>query len=246
MITQIPGKIFLADQRGTVEDSKFRRESTFNFGAFQREHKEPFGRLYGLNEETLAGQHTVEFLVGQDSYIVLLPITGGVEFSTNGGASGTVAVGQLVNLAAPAGTTLRLRNPYVVSELVSVLHLWLQAPPLPAPAVALTTVFGQLLNQQTNELLELISFAAVPGQAPAFTRALPFALHLGRFMGRQEAVYKVQQPGNTLFAFIIGGAFELAGRLLHAKDGAALWEVAEIELEALSNYALVLVLELAP
>ncbi|MGI4865565.1 MAG: hypothetical protein ACRYFZ_16710 [Janthinobacterium lividum] len=244
MIKQVPGKIFLADQRGLVESSLFRRQSTFNFGAFQNEHKQSFGRLYGLNEETLAGGHAVEFVVAQDSYIVLLPITGAVEFSTGGGASGTAEVEQIINLAVLAGTTLRLCNPFA-GELVSVLHIWLQAPPLAAPAVALTTVFGQLLEEQENELLELLSFEAVPGQAAAFTQALPFALSLGRFMGRQETGYKVKQPGNSLFAFIIAGAFELEGRLMHEKDGVALWQVEEIELEALSNHALVLVLELA-
>ena len=244
MIKQIPGKMYLADQRGVVESSLFRRQSTFSFGDFQHEHKGPFSCLYGLNEETLAGGHTVEFAVAQDSYIVLLPVTGGVEFSTGGGASGTAEVEQIINLAVPAGTTLRLRNPFA-GELVSVLHIWLQAPPLPAPAVALATVFGQLLEEQENELLELLSFEPVPGQAAAFSRVLPFALSLGRFMGRQETVYKVQQPGNSLFAFIIAGAFELEGRLMHEKDGVALWEVEEIELEALSNHALVLVLELA-
>lgn len=244
MRQQVPGKIYLADQRGLLETSQFRRQSTFSFGAFQREHKQPFGCLYGLNEETLAGGHAVEFLVSQDSYLVLLPITGGVEFSTGGGASGTAEAEQLVSLAMPAGTTLRLRNPFAKEELVSILHLWLQAPPLPTRAVALTTTFGTRLAERENELVELVGFAPVLGQAAACTRALPFALSLGRFAGRHEAVYKVV-PGNTLFAFVIGGAFELEGRLLHEKDGLALWNAAEIELEALSNHALVLVLELA-
>ena len=84
----------------------------------------------------------------------------------------------------------------------------------------------------------------MPGQPLRFTRALPFALRLGRFMGREEAVYKVQ-PGNQLFAFVVAGAFELEGRLLHEKDGLALWDAEEVELEALSNHALVLVVELA-
>ena len=246
MIKQVPGKIYLADQRGVVESSQFRRQNTFNFEAFHSEHKEAFGCLYGLNEETLAGGHEVKFTVSQDSYIVLLPITGGVEFSTGGGASGTAEVEQIVNLAVPAGTTLRLRNPFAPDELVSLLHLWFQAPALAPPATALATVFGQLLAEQENALLELIPFAAVPGQERAFTRALPFALSLGRFMGRQETIYRVQQPGNSLFAFVIAGAFELEGRLMHEKDGVALWDVEEIELEALSNHALVLVLELTP
>ena len=150
-----------------MESSQFRRQSTFSFGAFQSEHKEPFGRLYGLNEEVLAGGHELEFVVSQDSYLVLLPIIGAVEFSTGIGASGTAEVEQMVNLAVPAGTTVRLRNPFAPEELVSLLHLWFEAPAIAPPATALTTVFGQLLGEQENELLELLSFDAVPGQAPA-------------------------------------------------------------------------------
>lgn len=237
MPQQIPGKIYLADQRGLVENSQFRRQSTFNFEAFQSEYKEPFGHLYGLNEETLAGGHDVAFSVGFDSYIVLLPITGAVGFSTGGGAVGTVEAGEVITLSAPAGTGLRLQNPFE-GELISFLHLWLRAPaPLtpPAPAIALKGVFGELPE---NTLLELVSLRAQDQPN------MPFKLSLGRFMGRQEATYQVA-AGHSLFAFVIAGAFELEGRLLHEKDGLALWDLAETELEALSNHALVLLLELA-
>lgn len=243
MIPQVPGKIYLADQRGVLENSQFRRQSTFNFGTFQSEHKAPFGRLYGLNEETLAGGHAVEFAVAEDSYLVLLPITGAVEFSTGGGAHGTVEAEEVLTLSAPADTVLRLRNPFA-DELITFLHLWVRAtaPLTPlAPAVGQKTVFdGELL---ANQLCELVS-VRTQNEPPAQPN-LPFILSLGRFMGRHEAVYKVA-PGNSLFAFVIAGAFELEGRLLHEKDGVALWDVAEIELEALSNYALVLVMELLP
>lgn len=243
MLKQIPGKIYLADQRGVVENSLFRRHSTFNFGAFAHEHKSPFGRLYALNEETLAGGHQLEFPVAEDSYIVLLPITGAVGFSTGGGATGLTEAEQVTTLAVPAGTMLHLRNPFA-GELISFLHLWVHAAgPLPAPATALTTVFdGELLE---NKLCELISFGEVPEQPLLFTRVLPFALSLGRFMGREEVIYKVQHSTNQLFAFVVAGAFELEGRLLHEKDGLALWNADELELEALSNHALVLVVELA-
>ncbi len=243
MIPQTPGKIYLADQRGTLETSQFRRQSTFSFGAFQNEYKQPFGRLYGLNEETLAGGHAVEFAVTIDSYIVLLPITGGVAYSTGGGPRGTVEAGELTTIVAPTGTVLTLRNPFG-DELVSLLHIWVRATPPPAvpyPATAMTTVFdGQLLE---NQLRELVS--ARPQDYSSSEPDLPFRLSLGRFMGWQETMCQVQ-PGGSLFAFVIAGAFELEGRLLHEKDGLALWDVATIELEALSNHALVLVLELLP
>lgn len=243
MQKQIPGKIYLADQCGLLETSEFRRQSTFNFGAYQHAHKEAFGRLYGLNEETLAGGHEVEFTVSQASYVVLLPLTGAVAFSV-GGASGLIDAGALATLAVPAGTMLRLRNPYD-RELISLLHLWVQAagPLAAAPVVERSVVFDE--PQLENRLRELVGFRDAASGQPGGALPLPFALSLGRFMGRQEAAYQVQQAGNGLFAFVIAGAFELEGRLLHEKDGVALWEAAEIELEALSNHALVLVVELA-
>ena len=240
-MTQIPGKIFLADQRGVVESPQFRRQSTFNFGAYQQAHKEPFGRLYGLNEETLAGGHEVALPVAQDSYVVVLPVTGAVAYSTAGSASGSVEVGAVLTIAAPAGTLLRLRNPYE-GELISCLHLWVQAAAqLTAPATGTTTAFGEL---RENELLVLAG-TRLQDQAPVGL-GLPFMLSLGRFMGRQEAVYNLAQHENQLMAFVLAGAFELEGRLLHEKDGLALWDTGHIELEALSNHAIVLLLELTP
>ena len=48
---------------------------------------------------------------------------------------------------------------------------------------------------------------------------------------------------NGFFAFVIEGAFELEGRLLHARDGLALWNLEKIEWEALSGGAILLVLQ---
>lgn len=51
----IPGKLFLADQRGGLKTAQFRRLSTFQFGLYVHAHKQPFGCLLALSEETLAG-----------------------------------------------------------------------------------------------------------------------------------------------------------------------------------------------
>ncbi len=66
-----------------------------------------------------------------------------------------------------------------------------------------------------------------------------------KFAGRKEAVYKISRQKNSVFAFVIQGAFEVQGRLLHARDGLGLWDDTNlIELEALSNDAIVLLVEL--
>ena len=46
-----------------------------------------------------------------------------------------------------------------------------------------------------------------------------------------------------LYFFVIQDAFEVANRLLEAKDGLGLWGEKEVELEALSNKAIILALQ---
>lgn len=235
MISQTPGKIFLAEERGLAESDRFRRHSTFSFGGFAHPHKGPFGWLFGLNEETLAGGHTVEFAVAEASQVLLLPITGSVAASAFGPhASETlVEAGETLLLTLPAGNTLRLRNPFG-SELVSFLHIWLRTDEAAIASVA--PLVGFDFEQLENRLLPL---------RPERPHE-PVAMSLGRFAGRHEAVYQLRSPAGSAFVFVLAGAFEVESRLLHAKDGLALWDVAEVELEALSNDALLLVLELPP
>jgi redox-sensitive bicupin YhaK (pirin superfamily) len=223
-----PGKIFLADQRGVTETSNFRRFATLNFGDFQQAHKQPLGRLLAVNEEWLAGGYTLTLPVPAATHLVLLPITGTVEVLLPTGVR-PVEVEQVLLVTLPAGSTLHLRNPYP-SEVISLLHLWVQADE-PAPTAEPATF---RLEDITNRLAPLLGANATQ----------PFALSLGRVAGRREATYELP-PGRLFFGFVLAGAFEAEGRLLHEKDGLALWEApAPVEIEALSNHALLLVLTL--
>ncbi|MDO7852901.1 pirin family protein [Hymenobacter convexus] len=228
-----PGKILLADERGVAESDRFRRFSTFSFGLFAHPHKGPFGRLYGWNEETLAGGHALDFTVAEASHVLIIPVTGAVTLVASETLETAVDVEEMLVLTVPAGSILRVQNPYP-EELVSFLHVWLLAD---APVSAVT------IQQAT------FSLEAAPGQLQLLVPepagvALPVALSLGRFAGRQEAIYQMGNIESSFFAFVLAGAFEVEGRLMHEKDGLALWNAGEIELEALSNDAIIIVLEI--
>ncbi|MDO7886784.1 pirin family protein [Hymenobacter cheonanensis] len=227
-----PGKIFLADQRGLVETSDFRRYCTFSFGTFQHAHKEPLGRLLALNEELLAGGATLALPVAEAAHVLLLPITGVVEVRLPGGQLLPVETEQLQVLTLPAGRTLHLQNPFA-SDVIRFVHVWLRAPE--ANEVTVGAAAGFSAEAIANRLAPLLP----PGTG------LPFAVRLGRFAGRHEVAHAVP-PSQLFFAFVLAGAFEAEGRLLHEHDGLALWEApAPIEIEALSNDALLLVLDVA-
>ena len=225
-----PGKIFVADQRGLAQTASFQRYATLNFSNFYHEHRQPLGHLLAVNEESLAGGGTLTLPVPEAAHIVLLPITGTVEVLL-GNEILAIEVEQVQVLTLPAGATLRLRNLYP-DHLIRLLHLWVRAD---APAPAMGPAVGFSCEALANRLVPLLPTTA----------GLPFGLSLGRFAGRHEAPY-VLAPGRLFFGFALAGAFEVEGRLLHAQDGLALWDAAApIELEALSNDALLLVLDVA-
>lgn len=225
-----PGRIFVADQRDLTQAASSQRYATLNFGSFYHEHRQPLGRLLAVNEESLAGSAVLALPVPEAVHVVLLPITGTVEVLLPNELV-AVEVEQVQVLTLPAGATLQLRNPYP-GDLIHLLHLWVRADTA-APAARPTTSFS--FAGLANRLAPLL---------PA-TAGLPFTLSLGCFAGRHEATYALA-PGRLFFSCVLAGAFEVEGRLLHAQDGLALWDApAPIELEALSNDALLLVLDVA-
>ncbi|WP_324675341.1 hypothetical protein [Hymenobacter sp. GOD-10R] len=236
MSKQTPGRIYLADQRGLTETAQFRRYSTFNFGSYAHEHKKALGSLLAVNEEMVAGLQHITLRAQQTSHVVIVPITGAIEVKDSFGTTYIADVGEVQVITLPVASTLVLTNPYE-ADVVSFLHLWIKAEESIMPAFNYSFHFD--LDLVDNKLANL-----VPGsEANSSKSLLPFSLHLGRFAGRHETVYQASDAGSLLFTFVVAGAFEVEGRLLHEKDGLGLWETTGIELEALSNNALVVVLE---
>ena len=63
-------------------------------------------------------------------------------------------------------------------------------------------------------------------------------------MGREEVAYKLQDQQRGVFGFVLQGAFEVQYKLMETRDGLALWNAKEIEIEALSNEALIMLIEM--
>ncbi|MBC6608055.1 hypothetical protein H8B13_14605 [Hymenobacter sp. BT188] len=240
MIKQTPGKIFLGDQRGAAETAQYRRYSTFQFGAYVHEHKQAFGNLQAVNEETLGGGQQVTLKVTEATHVLIIPVTGAVRVGLLQETPALTHVEEMHLLTVPAGSTLHFANPYD-NEVITFLHLWIRVPQ--TAEGALNRLFTFNCQDQPNQLVEVKQI--VPVQVADQTGvSLPFKVSIGRFAGRQETLYTLKKPTSQVFLFVLAGAFEVEGRLLHEKDGLALWDTAEVELEALSNEAVVVAIEL--
>ncbi|TXK48754.1 hypothetical protein FVR03_07805 [Pontibacter qinzhouensis] len=233
MLKQTPGKIYLADQRGHEHAAHYNRNSTFNFGIYNDVHKAPFRRLYVLNEEQLAAASHSTYTPKQPVYVVVLPVTGALEVEVNVSDKTKVEVEQAwLQFVAP-GQSFQITNPYPDS-VISFLQIWILASATPA---APGQVANFTLDYNLNKLAPVLPAVAGAGEQP-------FALSLACLHGREELNYCLQREKSAVFAFVLSGAFEVEGRLLHTHDGLALWNTETVEIEALSNHALLLLLEL--
>ena len=229
-------KIYLQEERGLQQADWYRSYYTFNFGNYFNQHKHPFGRLYMLNEDTVAGGRTLKMAAEEDSFVILLPVTGAIKVADPHGYRQMIHPGCVEVFHALKGDSYEIENPYS-DELVNFLQIGLRAK-LPA-GFLYEHVIDFDLNSNINQMTSLL-------RASEDHLVATCSCAIGKFEGRQDMLYQLSTENTGAFVYVIEGAFEVQNRLLHAGDGLALWEAATIEAEALSNDAILLVIEQPP
>jgi hypothetical protein len=226
-----PGQIYLADERGIIETDIYRRCCSFNYESYFNEHRKPFGPLKALNDEILAAQKSVTIVIAHACYFVIIPVRGELLFKDTQDNTTLIDVGEAHIHYTAKGDILELINPYH-KNWINFLYLQIIADSEEFSSFRETFRFD--FAERPNELIGII-----PPECK-----LPFNLHIGQFSGRKDTLYQLKNLHSLFFAFNITGAFELQGRLMHERDGLALWNLAEADLEALSNNAVMLILEM--
>lgn len=221
-----PAKIFLSEQRSLIGNSRYTAHCTFN------EEKEPFGNLYLFNDEVLNPGAEVEIVTAFPCYVILIPVTGELLYKDQDGCVSELDAGQVLVTRKAAGESFKVTNVYE-EEAIHFLHL--QAKDVGLPGTPFTSINSFGLDKFRNNLFDITQSVA---------DNMPFRICIGQFGGREKAVFKAADLRSCVFSFVISGAFEIEDRLLHPRDGLAMWEVCQIEMKALSNDATVVVVEL--
>ncbi|MCW3113881.1 MAG: hypothetical protein JWR18_2277 [Segetibacter sp.] len=157
-----------------------------------------------------------------------MPIVGALSCTSENGKEIMIHTGQLFESCLEKSSFLKVLNPYE-TELINFLEIRINANP--EGTANKQEVFDFDVNETANALIPVTS----PRVTNVFSSTLFAVIFVGKFAGRKEATYRTKNQG----------VFEVQGRLLHARDGLALWnELEDIELEALSHDAIVLLIEL--
>lgn len=230
MITQVDtqAQIYLQNQRGKFQTKEFRSFYTLNFGDYNAENREPFGNILTWNDETLLPQCRHSIIVEEPTRIILLPLVGAIEID-EGKKVKYVDSGESLSLLVTPDNGFEITNPYP-DKVINYLQIRVLANDQFAEE---KTLIAFDLNRN-NQLLPILN--DIPDQTK---------LLIGKYDGREEGVYYSKNPSGNVFVFIIEGAFEVQNRLLERRDGLSLKGAVEVEFEALSNEAILLIMESA-
>jgi hypothetical protein len=223
MIFTPSSTIFLADQRTLIESQHQRKYSTFRFDHMNNVETTS---MYVFNDEMLAPNASNGFYTAERGFLIIIPITGTINYFDDHENETAVEVGEGIMLFLKRNTFVKLTNPYE-SEVISYLVIGIKHQ----KAEPSSPVFFNIDLSKKNQFTRLTPVSA------------PFKICMAQFTGRGENTYTLNRNQN-FYAYVLAGAFEIEGRLLHDRDGLRLWNTYKVEIEALSNHATVITLEL--
>lgn len=220
--------IYLSDQRGRTQTRTHQGFHTFNFGSYQNAHRKPFKNLIAFNDETLMPGACLTYSIPDDHLIFLLPVIGGMGYKfDNEESEHFLEVGQSKLLHVSEACVLTISNVFQ-NDLINFICCWFSANQT-GDQQSITSTFD--LDASKKSLVHIFTSTNIKG-------------YIGKFAGRDDFNLKLQCSNGAVFAFVLEGAFELQNRLLQQKDGLSINNVSELEFEALSNDAIILVFEL--
>lgn len=209
--------IYLSSSRGVDRTGSYITNSTFSFGKYKNPDRTGVGRLKALNDEVLGAGRSIVHGCNTNQLLIVLPLAGGVEYQHKD-SNGHVEAGQIALVPVTAGE-VTFRNSY--SEDVNYLHLWMDED-----SQSSTNEF----SMSRNKLSEIGVFGGIKTS-------------IGEYDGRVDDTFVQRASASGIFVFCIEGAFEVQHRLLERRDGLYLTGDQKVEFEALSNLAILLVLE---
>lgn len=226
MLKQIPGIIYIESQRGKVAENEGETHCLFHYKSFADEHKKPLLPLQYFNETVLQAGGKM-LLNTADSFSFILPIYNMLE---------VFFAGRLMELYP--GEAICLENDAEMlcinpqeKECASFIWFIFNNDQVNISGNSSYQKIKLPVNHLKNQWIDL----------PAGRLNIKIAC-LG---ARSELKYNMDPARySKLFFYNIAGSFEVCGRLLNQNDGLVLWDCDEVDMEALSEDSIILLLEL--
>lgn len=229
--------IHRASTRGHANHGWLDTYHTFSFADYYDPERMHFGALRVLNDDTVAGGMGFGTHPHDNMEIISIPTEGDLEHKDSMGNVQVIKHGDIQVMSAGTGIQHSEKNKNH-DKPVKFFQIWV----FPNKR-NVTPRYGQItLNpaDRKNRLQQIVS----PDEKEQATWIHQDAwFHLGSFDKGKQAEYTLKRKGDGVYAYVIEGEFSINGEKLGRRDGMGISNTDTINIEASSDKAELLLME---
>lgn len=226
-----------ANSRGDANHGWLRSRHTFSFADYSNPERVHFGALRVLNDDQVAAGMGFGTHPHDNMEIISIPLEGDLEHRDSMGNVAVIKNGDVQAMSAGTGITHSEYNKNK-DKPVKFLQIWV----FPNKR-NVTPRYDQVtlnVNDRHNKLQQIVSPEA--GKSGVWIHQDAW-FHLGKFDKGFSTEYKIKKPGDGVYAFVIKGDVTIEGNALHERDGLGIKDADKISVQADSQDAEVLLME---
>jgi quercetin 2,3-dioxygenase len=223
--------------RGDANHGWLRSRHTFSFGGYYNPERTNFGALRVLNDDYVTGGMGFGTHPHNNMEIISIPLEGDLEHMDSMGNVSVIKHGDVQVMSAGTGITHSEYNENK-DKPVKFLQIWVfPNKENVAPRYDQITLD---IAQRRNKFQQIVSPYDYDEGVWIHQDAW---FHLGIFDKGFITGYTLRKTGNGVYAFIIKGDVTIDGISLNERDGLGIWETDKFTVEANSDGAEVLLME---
>ena len=227
-----------SDSRGDANHGWLHSKHSFSFANYYNPEKIHFGVLRVLNDDFVAAGMGFGLHPHDNMEIISIPLEGDLEHQDSMGNNTVIQHGDIQVMSAGTGIKHSEYNKNK-DKPVKFLQIWV----IPNKK-DVTPRYDQITldpKDRINKLQQVLS--PNPEDAGVWIHQDAW-FHIGKFDQDAQVSYNIKKAGNGMYAFVLYGAFEIAGQKLNERDALGITDFDQFELKALTPNAEVLLMEL--
>jgi len=227
-----------ANSRGDANHGWLHSKHTFSFANYYNPERVHFGVLRVLNDDYVAPGKGFGMHPHDNMEIVSIPLEGDLEHSDNMGNVAVIKHGDIQVMSAGTGV---MHSEYNKNNDAPVKFLQIWIFPNQKNVKPRYDQISLKMNERQNRWQQILS--PNPEDAGVWIHQDAW-FHIGKFERGFSLNYDVKKPGNGVYAFVLNGEVAIEGEPLGERDGFGIWDTDRFTLQAISDGAEVLLMEI--
>ncbi len=227
-----------SDSRGDANHGWLHSKHSFSFASYYNPEKVHFGVLRVLNDDFVEAGMGFGLHPHDNMEIISIPLEGDLEHQDSMGNQTVIKHGDIQVMSAGTGIKHSEYNKNK-DKPVKFLQIWV----IPNKK-NVTPRYDQITLDPTDRINTLQQILSPNPEDAGVWIHQDAWFHIGKFDQGFQTQYDIKKPGNGMYAFVLYGAFEIAGQKLNERDALGITDFDQFELKALTQDAEILLMEI--